>query len=112
MAPLTHMSLVLVSAYRFRSRDTKKRGCSCLPCRVFKFDAKTLSNVAAATPPGSPAGVLKLPTVKIERIVFLGLPKKATYQAKLPSGKVGLLSALPASMISGLLVVSMGNVWL
>lgn len=34
-------------------------------------------------------GELQLPGVKVERVVFLGLPKKTSFKAKLPGGKVG-----------------------
>lgn len=37
---------------------------------------------------GVPPGGLQLPGVVVERVVFLGLPKKGAFKAKLPGGKV------------------------
>lgn len=60
--------------------------------RVFSFDGSKLSSTAAAE-----GGSLTLPAVVVERMVFLGLPKKGNYKAKLPNGKVFTLEAGPLS---------------
>eukprot|EP00983_Pelagomonas_calceolata_P062068 1147123-Pelagomonas_calceolata.AAC.4 len=43
--------------------------------------------------PSTPPGTLQLPAVTVERVVFMGLPKKGAFQAKLPSGQVSALAA-------------------
>lgn len=57
-------------------------------CRVFQYKSGKLSSAAAPAEPGVPPGSLDMSDVVVERVVFLGLPSKGSYKAKLPDGKV------------------------
>ncbi|KAF5834709.1 glycosyl hydrolases family 31-domain-containing protein [Dunaliella salina] len=68
--------------------------------RSFTFNGGQLQSTPAPTATNTPPGSLQLPTVTVERIVFMGLPKKGAFQAKLPSGQVVDLEFEPISVVA------------
>jgi len=65
--------------------------------RQFSYSGGKLVASTAPAAPGTPAGVLALPNLLVERIVFLGLPKKGSFKATLPGGQVVALEPGPLS---------------
>ncbi|KAJ9510644.1 hypothetical protein QJQ45_027546, partial [Haematococcus lacustris] len=69
-------------------------GCPGCMCRAFAFQGHTLRCSPAS---GAAAGSWSPPGVKVERIAFLGLTKKGSFQVKMPDGQVVPLEQGPLS---------------
>mmetsp|Transcript_27755 Transcript_27755/g.70759 ORF Transcript_27755/g.70759 Transcript_27755/m.70759 type:complete len:905 (-) Transcript_27755:229-2943(-) len=65
--------------------------------RAFSYAHNKLTSTAAPQAAGTPKGELPLEGLRIERVVFLGLPKKGAFKAKLPGGQTVPLEAGPLS---------------